>query len=380
MWAPEIPISTIEGDSNRRRWLWTLKDAPVTIANYECVVRDKDVIAEPDMVFDLCVIDEAQRIKNRDGNTAHVIRSIQRRRSWALTGTPVENCAEDLVGIFEYLAPGYLCPKMKPRQLGQLAGEFVIRRTKEYVLTDMPPKLYRDADIDLTPAQLESYRMAEDEGIVRLNEMGNEVNIQNVFELVLRLKQICNFDPVTGDSAKLERLESDLEEVAASGKQAIVFSQWVHTLERIAERLKRFNPLQYHGRIPSKQRAGIIDRFKQNKKHSVLLLSYGAGGVGLNIQFASYVFLFDRWWNPALEDQAINRAHRIGAVGPVTVTRFLIVDTIEQRIDQVLTDKRQLFDTILNSAEPQRNLGLSKAQVFSLFKLKGPGGAIDVAA
>ena len=101
----------------------------------------------------------------------------------------------------------------------------------------MPPKLYRDADIDLTPAQLESYRMAEDEGIVRLNEMGNEVNIQNVFELVLRLKQICNFDPVTGDSAKLERLESDLEEVAASGKQAIVFSQWVHTLERIAERL-----------------------------------------------------------------------------------------------------------------------------------------------
>ncbi len=104
----------------------------------------------------------------------------------------------------------------------------------------------------------------------------------------------------------------------------------------------------------------------------MLLISYGAGGVGLNLQFAEYVFLFDRWWNPAVEDQAINRAHRIGAAGPVTVTRFLAVDTIEQRIDQVLREKREIFDTIFSDVAPHANLGLTQQEIFGLFKLKMP--------
>jgi SNF2 family DNA or RNA helicase len=266
---------------------------------------------------------------------------------------------------------------MKPRQLGQLAGEFVLRRTKDKVLTDMPPKMYRDAHIELTPEQRESYRLAEEDGVLRLEEMGKEITIQHVFELVLRLKQICNFDPLTGESAKLERLEADLEEVAESGKKSIIFSQWVDTIEVLAKKLARFKPMEYHGKIPHKDRPAILDRFKADPNRNVLLLSYGAGGVGLNLQFSEYVFLFDRWWNPALEDQAINRAHRIGARGAVTVTRFLAVNSIEERIDQILSDKRELFDTILNSADPQRNLGLSKAEVFGLFKLKCPTGVID---
>ncbi len=109
-------------------------------------------------------------------------------------------------------------------------------------------------------------------------------------------------------------------------------------------------------------------------------MSYGAGGVGLNLQFAEYVFLFDRWWNPAVEDQAINRAHRIGAAGPVTVTRFLALDTIEQRIDQILREKREIFDTIFSDVEPTRNLGLTQQEIFGLFKLRSPNGPIDVAA
>jgi len=377
-WAPEIPILAIEGDQTKRRWQWQLSDMPVKIANYELLIRDRDVITEPSMEFDLVVLDEAQRIKNKSGTTSQIVRSIKRKRSWALTGTPVENRAEDLVGIFEFLAPGYLCPQMKPRQMGQLAGEFVLRRTKDKVLTDLPPKMYRDAHIELTPEQRESYRMAEEDGIVRLEKMGKEITIQHVFELVLRLKQICNFDPPTGESAKLERMAADLEEVAASGKKAIIFSQWVDTILELSKRLKQYKPLEYHGKIPHKDRPGILDRFKADPTRNVLLLSYGAGGVGLNLQFSEYVFLFDRWWNPALEDQAINRAHRIGAAGPVTVTRFLATNTIEERIDQILTEKRELFDTILNSSEPPtRNLGLSKAEVFGLFKLKCPAGAID---
>jgi SNF2 family DNA or RNA helicase len=111
-----------------------------------------------------------------------------------------------------------------------------------------------------------------------------------------------------------------------------------------------------------------------------MLISYGAGGVGLNLQFAGYVFLFDRWWNPAVEDQAINRAHRIGAAGPVTVTRFRSLDTIEERIDRILEEKRELFDTIFSGTERRRKLGLSQEELFGLFDLKCPGGAVKFAA
>ena len=220
------------------------------------------------------------------------------------------------MGIFEFLAPGYLADDMKPRAMGRAASDYVLRRTKDEVLTDLPPKMFRDADVELTAAQRASYQLAEDEGVVRLTEMGHEATIQHVFELVLRLKQICNFDPATGESAKLERLDADLEEVAASGRKAIVFSQWVGTIDRLAARLAPLDPLDYHGQVPTRQRDAVIEQFRDDPRRHVMLMSYGAGGVGLNLQFASYVFLFDRWWNPAVEDQAINRAHRIGAAGP----------------------------------------------------------------
>ena len=175
---------------------------------------------------------------------------------------------------------------------------------------------------------------------------------------MLRLKQICNFDPATGASSKLERLEADLEEVAGSGRKAIVFSQWVRDASSAcSEQLGAFGPLEYHGRIPSRRRDDVIRRFRDDPTAHVLLMSYGAGGVGLNLQFANYVFLFDRWWNPAVEDQAINRAHRIGVAGPVTVTRFLMLDTIEERIDRMLQEKRELFDTIFSGDRPARQAG-----------------------
>jgi len=206
--------------------------------------------------------------------------------------------------------------------------------------------------------------------------MKRELTIQHVFELVLRLKQICNFDPATGVSAKADRLEADLEECAASGRKAIVFSQWVDTIERLRDRLERFNPLEYHGKIPSKRRDGVLEEFRNNPDRHVLLMSYGAGSVGLNLQFAGYVFLFDRWWNPAVEDQAINRAHRIGASGPVTVTRFLCVGTIEERINSVLEEKRELFNAVFDPeapTSPTAKLGLSRDEIFGLFELEFPG-------
>ena len=386
-WAPEILVAIVEGDQNRRRWQWQLADVPVKIANYELILRDRELFEGTDLSgsgqlqFDLAVLDEAQRIKNRHSTTSQVARAISRRRNWALTGTPVENSAEDLVGIFEFLVPGHLSPEMKPSKMGRCASDYIIRRTKDKVLKELPPKMFRDADIDLTPEQRETYRLAEEDGVLRLSEMGDGASIQHVFELILRLKQICNFDPATGGSAKYERLEADLEEVAASGRKALVFSQWVSTLQRLSKRLDRFGPLEYHGKIPTKRRNGIIDEFKNSPDKHVLMISYGAGGVGLNLQFCEYVFLFDRWWNPAIEDQAINRAHRIGAAGPVTVTRFLVSDTIEERINLVLEEKRELFETILSGTDCKQNkLGLSQKEIFGLFDLQSPSGPIRYAA
>jgi SNF2 family DNA or RNA helicase len=270
---------------------------------------------------------------------------------------------------------------MKPRQMAKATRDYILRRTKDMVLADMPPKLYRDAELDLTPQQAETYQAAENEGVLRLEGLGEAITIQHVFELVLRLKQICNFDPVTGASSKLEQLEADLEEVAASGQKAIIFSQWVHCLQKLRDRIGRFGTLEYHGKIPSKQRDGVIAQFREDPSKHVILMSYGAGSVGLNLQFCRYVFLFDRWWNPAVEDQAINRAHRIGVAGSVTVTRMLTLGTIEERINQVLEEKRELFAAIFDEGGGvPTSLGLSQEEIFGLFKLHTPKGPITKVA
>lgn len=380
LWAPELPVTVIEGKQSRRQWQWENAHTGVLIANYESLVRDQPYATQVRPAFDLMIIDESQRIKNRLSTTNEVVCSIPRHRSWALTGTPIENSADDLVGIFQFVSPGCLRPQMKIADIRKSVSDYVIRRNKDQVDIDLPPKMFRDATVELSPEQQQAYQLAEDDGVIHLNELKQQLTIQHVFELVLRLKQICNFDPVTGTSAKLDRLQADLEECAASGRKAIVFSQWVHTIEQLRDRLQPFGPLEYHGKVPSKQRDSIIERFRDDPNCHVLLMSYGAGSVGLNLQFASYVFLFDRWWNPAVEDQAINRAHRIGGAGPVTVTRFITSGTIEDRIDRVLQEKRELFHSVFDpEADPVGSLSLSRDEIFGLFRLNFPSGDREAA-
>ena len=380
LWAPELPVTVIEGKQSRREWLWQHAKEGVLLANYESLCRDRKCLATLPEPFDLAITDESQRIKNRSSTTNEVVCSIPRRRSWALTGTPIENSADDLVGIFDFVSPGCLQPQMKIANIRKSVSDYIIRRTKDQVLTDLPPKLFRDAEIELTPEQQIAYELAEQEGVIHLNELEQSLTIQHVFELVIRLKQICNFDPVTGASAKFDRLIVDLEECVASGRKAIVFSQWVKTIDQLRERLQAYGPVEYHGRVPSSQRDEMIRTFRDDPSRHVILMSYGAGSVGLNLQFAGYVFLFDRWWNPAVEDQAINRAHRIGATGPVTVTRFLATGTIEERINRVLEEKRELFNAVFDGTATTK-LGLSRKEIFGLFNLRFPStNALEEAA
>jgi SNF2 family DNA or RNA helicase len=344
---------------------------PVKLVNYELLTRDEEFLADPEVHFDIVVLDEAQRIKNRDGKTSRVVRSISRDRSWAMTGTPIENRVEDLINIFAFVDPERVPVDTPPKMLAELTRDSILRRVKEDVMTDMPPKVIQDVYLDLSPAQRASYDLAEKDGLIHLNELGETITVQHVFELVLRLKQICNFDPRTGESAKMEQLVADMDEVAENNRQAIIFSQWVEPLETLAEALRPFGPLQYHGKIPQRERQPILDAFKSDKSKHVLLMSYGTGSVGLNLQFVNYVFLFDRWWNPAIEDQAINRAHRIGQKETVFVKRFICQNTIEGRIAEVLEKKRQLFQDMLGGDNgPPPSLGLNEEEIFGLFNVK----------
>lgn len=336
-WAAELPIMIVEGDQAKRRWQWCETEAPVKIANYESVVRDRDLLESDGLRFDLVVLDESQRIKNRNGTTSEVVRSIRRNRSWAyhrhagrklhrrpgghfrVLATGIPHARHEAAGHRSYGSRLHHSPH-EGQSADRIAAEDVSRRRNR---------------ADAPSARNVSHGRGGGRAI-SLSAMGEGATIQNVFELVMRLKQVCNFDPLTGESAKLERLEADLEEVVANGRKALIFSQWVETLERLGERLEHLHPLYYHGKIPHKKRDGVIQEFKTDKNRSVLLMSYGTERRGLNLQFSQYVFLYDRWWNPAIEDQAINRAHRIGAAGPVTVTRFVAAETIEQRIDQLL--------------------------------------------
>ena len=263
------------------------------------------------------------------------------------------------------------------RQLTRLAEDYILRRTKDLVMKDMPPRLDRDELLSLNPAQEYAYQTAEKEGVIQLNDLGETVTVQHVFELVLRLKQIANFDPLTGESSKLDRLCDEMEEIVASGGKAILFSQWTKTIdwiyERVQQRVEGCNPLIYHGGVPMKQREPILARFKNDPDAHLLLMSYGTGAVGLNLQFAGYVFLFDRWWNPAVEDQAVNRAHRIGCKSQVIVTRFICKDTVEERIDRVLREKRELFAAVLGEGDnTNASLSMNASEIFGLFDLKAP--------
>jgi SNF2 family DNA or RNA helicase len=384
-WAEELPIVTVEGDTSRRRMIWQMPGVPILIVNYELLVRDMAEMEESERPqFDLVVLDEAQRIKNRDSRTAETAREVGRKRSWALTGTPIENRAEEMVSIFEFMDVVPPRATLDLRQLSKVADDFVLRRTKDLVMKDMPPLLNREEYLDLTSAQKHAYHVAEKDGIVQLNNLGDSISVQHVFELVLRLKQITNFDPVTNESSKRDRLVADMEEIAASGKKAILFSQWTKVLDWLKPYLEPFGPLIYHGGVPSKKREPILKQFQEDPTKHILLMSYGTGAVGLNLQFAAYVFLFDRWWNPAVEDQAINRAHRIGQKDTVIVTKFISKDTIEERIDAVLKHKREIFEAVLGEADSTNvSLSMNAAEIFGLFdlraKTKGGQGTHSIA-
>jgi SNF2 family DNA or RNA helicase len=378
-WAPELQVSTIRGPAFERAWQWQ-SPAHVYLLSYDTLREDG---ASPDRpprqrTWDVVVLDEAQRIKNRDTDISRLCKSLRRRRAWALTGTPLENNLDDLASILEFVAPSMDDP---PPRL--FAGSALIerhravqlRRRKAEVLPQLPPKLTSTISLQFDAEQRASYDRAEREGVYALQARGADVQIQNVLELIMRLKQLCNVDPVSGHSAKLADMSGRLATIVAEGHRALIFTQFTDATfgaRAIAERLARLRPLLYTGDMSLAQRDEVIGTFKQDTGHAVLILSLRAGGVGLNLQDASYVFHFDRWWNPSVERQAEDRSHRLGQAYPVNVYTYTCQQTVEERIEALLLRKRRLFQSIVDEVTLDLKDVLTSAELFSLFGLSIP--------
>jgi SNF2 family DNA or RNA helicase len=384
-WAPELRCSTVRGSAHERAWQW-LTPAHVYLTSYDTLREDlatDDPRAPPRRrTWDVVIVDEAQRIKNRETSTSRACKSLLRRRAWALTGTPLENSLDELASVLEFVMPHrgpgrgerlFPGPDLRARHQA-----LQLRRRKTDVLPHLPPKINAQVVVTLGPAQRAAYERARREGILELREQGERLRIESVLALITRLKQICNFDPVSGQSAKLADMRERLATLSSEGHRALVFAQFTDATfgaHALAARLADFQPIVYTGDVAPAQRNALVQAFKEDPARQIMILSLRAGGLGLNLQDASYVFHFDRWWNPAVERQAEDRSHRLGQTYPVHVYAYVCADTIEERIASLLHRKQALFDELVDGVSLDLTTLLTHDELFGLFGLAGPGAA-----
>ena len=352
-WAPNLTLSTCIGPPEDRGRRWRAP-AQIYLTSFDALRGDAALpgpYGPSRRLWQVVVADEAQRIKNAHTAIAATVKALRRRRAWALTGTPLENRPDDAVSILDFVAPGLCDPVEMMAGLRRALSAVQLRRRRADVLPDLPPKTVFEIAPELLPAQRVAHDIAQREGLVWLRSLGTELRVTHVLELILRLKQICNACPRTGVSAKLDDLGRRLREVTASGEKALVFTQFVAPpfgAEAIAHAIKPLDPLLLTGHMSAAARDDAVATFAADPERRVLVASLRAGGLGLNLTAASLVFHFDRWWNPAVEMQAEDRAHRIGQTRPVQVFAYLTPDSIEQRIGEILVEKRALFADIID--------------------------------
>jgi superfamily II DNA or RNA helicase len=348
-------------------------DAHVILTTYGTLRRD--AAERGDLDLDYAILDEAQAIKTASSASAKAARLLRARHRLAMTGTPIENRLEELWSLFEFLNPGMLGASTTFASLVRLARSddagvavdrgilakalrpLILRRTKSQVATELPARVEQTLHVDLEAPQrkfyddlLESYRRSV---LDRVDRLGIEKARMHILEALLRLRQAaCHpalADPrkTNAPSAKLDALIPALEEVVAEGHKALVFSQFTSLLALVRERLDASGTVYEYLDGQTRDRQARVDRFQTDPACSIFLISLKAGGHGLNLTAAEYVFILDPWWNPAVEAQAVDRAHRIGQTKQVMATRIVARDTIEEKILELQASKRALADAIL---------------------------------
>ena len=370
-WGRVLTCVVVRGNKNERKLQWET-EAHVYITTYETIREDIDSMADGEPpTFDLVVADEVQKIKNSRTAAAKAMRSIVCARRWGLSATPFENRAEELVSVFAFIKPGLLVSDRETAQsIKHKIAPFFLRRTKEVLKGELPEKVHDVAWLELGQNQRRVYDMAEQQGVVELEKQGESVTVSHVLALLQKLKQLCNFEPRSGESVKLDSLRERLDEVAEQGSKALVFTQFKDFgVTRIKNALSS-HALHYTGDLSYAERERTLERFARDPSSNVLICTQAAAGLGLNLTAANYVFHFDHWWNPARTGQAEDRAHRIGQKKTVFVYHLWVKNTVEERIYKILQRKRAQFEEIIGPMSNAEGTGLSEDELFEVFGLK----------
>ena len=359
----------------------TFKEFDIIVTSYGIVQRDIDRIEC--LSFDVIIFDETQVVKNLRAATSNAVRRLRGAFTLALTGTPVENRLTEYYAIMDLCLPGLLgSPDEFNRQISQAGSQgaqrlirrtrpFVLRRTKQLIADELPPKIEMDIHLELLPKQKALYQRTVEEvrGQVREAYAGSAPTQARIIALtaLLRLRQICLAPALAAAGAgvaspKLDFLAEQLLELRDEGHSALVFSQFTSYLDLVQEGLKShgLSCLRLDGSTPVPRRKELVEAFQNAEEPSVFLISLKAGGRGLNLTKASYVYHMDPWWNPAVENQASDRAHRIGQTGQVTVTRLVMRHTIEEKMMELKNRKLELYRAILEEGRDAGGAGLTR--------------------
>lgn len=392
--APDISVLLIIGDKeNRKELLSNTEGYHVLITSYDLLKRDIDIYK--DIKFEYVFADEAQYIKNISTVASKSIKRINASHRFALTGTPIENKLSDLYSIFQFIMPGYLSDygdfkdryespivnnndEIVLKRFQKLVRPFILRRKKEEVLKDLPKKLENTVMVTMTNDQRDLYQAKLNSLKIELAQKTDkefkEDRLKVLAELT-RLRQICCnpeicYDNYTGGSGKMNMCVELIEEAIEGEHRILVFSQFVQMLQKIQEELNNINieSLMLSGKNTKEERKYMVDLF-QRGNIPVFLISLKAGGTGLNLTAADMVIHFDPWWNKAVENQATDRAYRIGQIRTVTVMKLVTRNSIEEKIISLQEKKNKLSDSVIGTEELTNNV-ITKEELLEILEIE----------
>ena len=365
--APKLRVRNYTG-SDRAASLELLDKSDLYVTTYGTLRRDIETLK--DVEFDYVILDESQAVKNAKSLAAKAVRLIQANHRLAMTGTPVENHVGELWALFDFLNPGMLGTGAAFKRASRATGDaeslewlsnairpFILRRTKQQVLTELPDKIEQTLVCDMTSKQKKKYGELRDYYRVHLSNAVEEKGIKrskiHVLEALLRLRQAACDPRLLGEKeapgAKIELLVEQLEGLLGDGHKALVFSQFTSLLALVRKEFDDRGWTYEYLDGKTRNRAAKVARFQEDDACPLFLISLKAGGSGLNLTAADYVFILDPWWNPAVEAQAVDRAHRIGQTKSVMAYRILCKDTVEDKIIKLQQSKRDLADAIITA-------------------------------
>lgn len=379
--APNLKVGIIHGDKKNRLAMID-EDFDVILTTYGLIKSDYEYYKEKN--FHFCIIDEAQNIKNSKAQNTKYVKAIKADCRIALSGTPMENNLMELWSIFDYIMPGYLLSEAKFKEkylkedmyeeLKELIKPFILRRFKKDVIQELPNKIEKKFMVEMGKTQKSVYQSYIKE--VRQKLYSGEENKITVFSYLTNLRQLCLdpaliLDEYEGRSAKIEAALNIVNGEISENRKVLIFSQFTSVLQKLGDELseKNIGYLYLDGSTKANKRVEMVKEFNESEELKIFLISLKAGGTGLNLTSSDLVLHFDPWWNPAIEDQATDRAHRIGQQNIVEVIKLIAKDSVEENIIRLQEDKRELINKVISGEEIGSNVigKLSRDEIIDLF-------------